>query len=206
MARKTGSRRRSTTSGSDSSQTMRDSAQRIWLAGLGAFERAKTDGPKMFESLVEQGRNMGARAVGAADDALKNMRQASFSGGRWDKLEQAVEDRVSKSLARLGLLTGREVESLSRQVAELNETVHDLMRGGAPAAKRAAKPAKGTAKRARRTAKSAQTAGKRAKGTAPRAPSTAKRATGTAGRSTAQRAGKSKSKARAAAKSTPPRE
>ena len=55
----------------DAAQAIRDSAQKIWLAGLGAFERAKTDGPRMFETLVEQGRTMGARAVGMADEAMK---------------------------------------------------------------------------------------------------------------------------------------
>src|SRR5947208_1229905 len=66
MARKSKTRsRRDDSSGNDSG--VRDSAQKIWLAGLGAFERAKTEGPRMFETLVEQGRNMGARAVGAAD-------------------------------------------------------------------------------------------------------------------------------------------
>jgi poly(hydroxyalkanoate) granule-associated protein len=152
MARKTSSRRRSSPAGDDSGASVRDSAQKIWLAGLGAFERAKTEGPRMFESLVEQGRNMGARAVGAADEALKNMRE---SGGKWDKLEQVFEDRVSKSLSRLGVLTGREVDSLSKQVADLNETVHNLMRSGAKPAKSGARRAKNPAKRAKAPAKRA---------------------------------------------------
>jgi poly(hydroxyalkanoate) granule-associated protein len=161
MARKTSSRRRSS-SGNETAQAVRDSAQKIWLAGLGAFERAKSEGPKMFESLVEQGRSMGARAVGAADEAMKNMRQASSAaGGKWDKLEQVFEDRVSKSLGRLGVLTGREVESLSKQVAELNETVRSLMREGGKAAKGGARRATGTAKRAKSTAKRATTRAKR---------------------------------------------
>jgi poly(hydroxyalkanoate) granule-associated protein len=127
----------------DATQAIRDSAQKIWLAGLGAFERAKTEGPRMFETLVEQGRNMGARAVGMADDALKNMREAGYAGNRWDKLEQVFEDRVSKSLSRLGVMTTREVEELSRQVRELNETVQGLMAGAAARATGAATGAGG---------------------------------------------------------------
>ena len=116
---------------SDPAQAIRDSAQKIWLAGLGAFERAKTEGPRMFETLVEQGRNMGARAVGMADDALKGMREAGYGGNRLEKLEQVFEERVSKSLSRLGVLTTREVEELSRQVRELNESVQSLMENAA---------------------------------------------------------------------------
>jgi poly(hydroxyalkanoate) granule-associated protein len=137
MARKSKNRTSQGNDSGDAQQAIRDSAQKIWLAGLGAFERAKTDGPRMFETLVEQGRNMGARAVGAADEALKNIRQANYGGMKLDKLEQVFEERVSKSLQRLGVLTSREVEALSRQVEELNETVRN-MAGRSGGAKRAA--------------------------------------------------------------------
>jgi poly(hydroxyalkanoate) granule-associated protein len=122
------------------SQAVRDSAQKIWLAGLGAFERAKSEGPKMFETLVEQGRSLGAKAREGADQAMRAMREGASQGGaRWDKLEQVFEDRVSKSLNRLGVITSKEVDQLSRQVSELNDNVRKLMRGGGKAA-----PAKGT--------------------------------------------------------------
>jgi hypothetical protein len=81
MARKSKTRSTRSTDSSDAAQAIRDSAQKIWLAGLGAFERARTDGPRMFETLVEQGRNMGARAIGAADEALKSARESGFSLG-----------------------------------------------------------------------------------------------------------------------------
>ena len=131
MARSSKSRRTSQDASNDTAQAVRDSAQKIWLAGLGAFERARTEGPRMFETLVEQGRQMGARAVGAADDALKTMREANYSGGRWDKLEQVFEDRVSKSLSRLGVVTARELSDLSRQVDELNQRMAKMMERGA---------------------------------------------------------------------------
>jgi len=56
-----------------SAQAIRDSAQRIWLAGLGAFEHARTEGPRVFDALVAQGRTLGARAAGAADEALRSL-------------------------------------------------------------------------------------------------------------------------------------
>jgi poly(hydroxyalkanoate) granule-associated protein len=131
------------------SQAVRDSAQKIWLAGLGAFERAKTDGPKMFETLVEQGRSLGTKAREGADQAMRAMREGAASGGaRWDKLEQVFEDRVAKSLGRLGVITGREVDQLSRQVQELNESVRRMMSGGG------AKPAARKGGGAKRKAKS----------------------------------------------------
>lgn len=159
MARKSKSRTRSEQGSSDSAQAIRDSAQKIWLAGLGAFERARTEGPRMFETLVEQGRSMGARAMGAADEALKTVREADYSRGRWDKLEQVFEDRVSRSLGRLGVLTARDVEDLSRQVSELNDTVRRMMASTARQAKGAAK--KGAAKKGAASRRKAASPGAR---------------------------------------------
>jgi poly(hydroxyalkanoate) granule-associated protein len=145
------------------SQAGRDSAQKIWLAGLGAFERAKSEGPKMFEALVEQGRSLGVKAREGADQAMRAMREgASDAGGKWDKLEQVFEQRVAKSLNRLGVITSKEVDDLSRQVRELNDNVRDMMRGGARSAKAAA-PKRKASKAKRATRKGAATRKKAAK-------------------------------------------
>lgn len=128
------------TPGENAAQGMRDSAQKIWLAGLGAFERAKSDGPKMFDTLVEQGKGLRSRASEAADQALKAVReQAGEAQGRWDKLEQVFEDRVSRALHKLGVVTSSEVTELSRQVDELTRQVKQMGAARAKAAPRAKK-------------------------------------------------------------------
>ena len=130
------------TGDSETAKAVTDSAQKIWLAGLGAFERAKAEGPKMFEVLVEQGKGFAERARGAADQALQSVREgASGAGGRFDKLEQVFEDRVSKSLGRLGVMTRGEVADLSKQVASLTEEVRSMMRSGAGTASKASRGA-----------------------------------------------------------------
>ena len=134
MATKKASRGAGAASESELGRAMADSAQKIWLAGLGAFERARAEGPKMFEVLVEQGKGFAERARGAADQALASVRAgATGAGGRFDKLEQVFEDRVSKSLGRLGVMTRGEVGDLARQVSELTEEVRKLT-AGAPKA------------------------------------------------------------------------
>jgi poly(hydroxyalkanoate) granule-associated protein len=147
------SRKRAASGPEQAGEALRDSAQRIWLAGLGAFERAKSEGPRMFDTLVEQGKELRSRASDAADQALKAVReQAGEAQGKWDKLEQVFEDRVSRSLSRLGVLTSREVGDLSRQVEELNRQVREMMKASAraPAARGGSKPkAKAKAKKAR---------------------------------------------------------
>jgi poly(hydroxyalkanoate) granule-associated protein len=129
------------------------SAQKIWLAGLGAFARARTEGDKFFELLVEQGKGLRGKTENAADQALKSVRSQadatlSTAQGKWDKLEQVFEDRVSRSLNRLGVLTSKDVDELARQVADLNDSVRALMGGAAPKRTRKAAARKAPAKKA----------------------------------------------------------
>ena len=139
-------------------QAVADSAQKIWLAGLGAFSRARTGSDRVFETLVEQGKGLRERAMGAADEALTRVRAqaetaTADAAGRFDKLEQVFEERVSRALSRLGVLTNREVDDLSRRVDELNESVRQLMAGKAkPSRAPRAKPAGTRKKRAAKRA------------------------------------------------------
>ena len=153
--------------GNETARAINDSAQKIWLAGLGAFERARAEGPRMFDTLVEQGKSLGGQAREAADQALRTLKeQASGAGGRFDKLEQVFEDRVSTSLRRLGVVTRSEVADLSQGVRELSDQVREMMsaQGRAPAAPRAGKSARKSGAKARRKVKStAKKAAKRAK-------------------------------------------
>ena len=149
MARKSRSKARAARSVADNplAQSVVESAQQIWLAGLGAFSRARSEGDKMFQVLVERGKAMRGQARSAADQAYKSARAqadaaATQAAGKWDKLEQVFEDRVSRSLNRLGVLTSKDVDTLARQVEELNANVRALMgakKGKAPARKRAKK-------------------------------------------------------------------
>ena len=108
--------------------------------------------------LVEQGKGLRAKTEKAADAALRTVRtQAdttiSNAQGQWDKLEQVFEDRVSRSLNRLGVLSSKDVEDLARQVAELNQSVRDLMGGAAPKARRKAPARKKAAAKRKAAAK-----------------------------------------------------
>ncbi len=152
MATRKGPRARQSSAGnaaSDAAKGISDSAQKIWLAGLGAFERARAEGPRMFDTLVEQGKSLGGQAREAADQALRSLKDgASSAGGRFDKLEQVFEDRVSKSLGRLGVLTRGEVADLSQDVRNLADQMRELMARQQQAGARATSKAKAGAKRA----------------------------------------------------------
>jgi poly(hydroxyalkanoate) granule-associated protein len=125
-----------------------DSAQKIWLAGLGAFAKAQEEGGKVFETLVQQGqalekktRAMAGQTVGKAVEAARAQATESVSKatGTIDKLDQVFQDRVHRSLNKLGVLTARDIDDLTRQVTELSESVRSLVASEKTVAKR--KPA-----------------------------------------------------------------
>jgi poly(hydroxyalkanoate) granule-associated protein len=121
-----------------SAKQVMESAQQIWLAGLGAFSKAQTEGRKAFDGLIS--RHVAESTIETAkEQASKTIGMAT---GKFDKLEQVFEDRVHKSLSRLGVLTSKDVEALSGQVAELSEAVRGLI------AQEKRAPTKNTAKTA----------------------------------------------------------
>lgn len=111
-----------------SADRIKDSAQQIWLAGLGAFAKMQQEGSKAFEALVKDGTGMQKKTQQAAEETLAQA-QARMSGfatdfgakaaGQWGKLENIFEERVAKALEKIGVPTGEEVEALRARVAEL---------------------------------------------------------------------------------------
>jgi len=103
---------------------IRESANQIWLAGLGAFSKAQEEGLKMFESLVEEGEKIQEKTKTAADERIAEGR--SKATGAWDRLEQVFEDRVERALHRLNVPSRKDVDILSQRVAELTEMTKKL--------------------------------------------------------------------------------
>jgi hypothetical protein len=44
--------------------SVKDSAQQIWLAGMGAFSKAQEEGGKVFETLVKEGMSLQKKTQG----------------------------------------------------------------------------------------------------------------------------------------------
>lgn len=132
--------------------TVKESAQQIWLAGLGAFSKAQEEGGKVFEALVREGVTLQKRTQAAAEEKLTeaSSRMTSMASdlsnkasGQWDKLETIFEDRVSRALKKLGVPTAREIDALVDRIEELQRTVAALKGGSAGGGRKVA--AKGVA-------------------------------------------------------------
>ena len=103
---------------------VRDSANRIWLAGLGAFSKAQQEGANMFETLVAEGEKFQERTKGAADERMAEMKEKA--SGTWDKLEKVFEDRVAGALHSLNVPSRHDIDTLSKRVHELTAITQKL--------------------------------------------------------------------------------
>lgn len=152
--------------------TIRDSAQQIWLAGLGAFSRAQDEGSKVFETLAREGLDIQRRTRAATGERLGSVgeKMSRAAGGfsrqatqSWDRLEQGFEDRVLRALARMGVPSSREIDELVARVDTLNEAVQSLESKVRRAARKtsAAKTSARARKTSTRAEKPADTEGKK---------------------------------------------
>lgn len=125
------------------SKTLSESAQQIWLAGVGAFSRAQAEGGKLFEALVKEGMTLEQTArkiAGGRADVVREAVESRVGQARgravdtWDKLEKVFEDRVQRALVKLGVPNRDDLNGLSARVDILNAELRRL--DGKPAVKR----------------------------------------------------------------------
>ncbi len=106
----------------DMSQRMKDSAQHIWLAGLGAFAKAQEEGTKVFENLVKEGSHLQQttqQAQAKMTEAAEKVGQ--MASGQMDKLETIFEERVAKALKSMGLPSAQDVADLKARLEQLEK-------------------------------------------------------------------------------------
>jgi len=153
------------------SGSVKDSAQQIWQAGLGAFAKAQAEGTRAFEALVKEGTALQRKTQSAAEDRISEASHrmthmatdiSSKASGHWDKLENIFEERVAKALNKLGVPSAKDIQVLIAHIDELKLSVQKLSdekpKASAKASAVRRKPPSKAAAPVRAAAKSAKTA------------------------------------------------
>ena len=103
---------------------LRKSAEKVWLAGLGALATAEEEGGKAFKSLVRKGERYQKSLKKPVGDARKQVEGTvedvrDQAGKTWKKVEGAFDHQVTMALHRLGVPTRQEIADLTRRVETL---------------------------------------------------------------------------------------
>jgi len=129
---------------------VKDSAQNLLTAGLGAITKAQEESTRVIENLVKEGQEIQERSVKFADQKMVEVtdKVSKIAGSvstkataQWDKLEQVFEERVARALSRLGVPTNRDIQQLTERIEALQAAVQELTGHKAGAAKAPAKKA-----------------------------------------------------------------
>ena len=136
--------------------TLLDSANQIWLAGLGAYARAEEEGTRVFDQLVALGERVESRArdqvlrpFHAAERKVDEVRDSA--SGVANHIRLAFERRVARFLNALQIPTSRDVDELTQRVEELTVAL-DRMERRAAAQQSTTVRSKTTGKKATRAA------------------------------------------------------
>lgn len=141
-------------------KSITESAQHIWLAGMGAFNRAQAEGSKLFETLVRDGLSLeqtarkfaGSRANVVRDVVEGRVDQArERASDTWDKLEKVFEERVQRALVKLGVPGRDDLNALTQRVERLTSELRKAGSGDSKPARKAAAPAKPAPSKAKPT-------------------------------------------------------
>ncbi|HET7929959.1 MAG TPA: phasin family protein [Rhodanobacteraceae bacterium] len=141
------------TSGQRFSRGVMDSAQQIWLAGLGALSRTQQEGGKFFDALVEEGVRIQEKTHAYTQEQVRTVREQSgpwLEGARKrtseavGKLEQAFDARIARAVKRMQVPTHADIEALSSRIDALTRELQSARAArGNPAPRKSAprKPA-----------------------------------------------------------------
>ncbi|MDH3744661.1 MAG: phasin family protein [Acidobacteriota bacterium] len=114
-----------------SQNELAESANKIWLAGLGAFAVAEEEGSKVFKTLVKKGEGFERRSKkqlekvqGDVEGQVETAREKAE--GAWNKLGKSFDEKVSDALGRLGVPSRMEIQKLTKRVEQLTRKVDGL--------------------------------------------------------------------------------
>jgi len=112
-------------------QELKESAHKIWLAGLGAMSVAEEEGSKLFKNLVEKGEAYEFRGREPFNQVRDKVGKAAGkarekAGETWDRLEERIDEAVAAAVRRLGLPDRDEIANLTQRVEELIAVVDEL--------------------------------------------------------------------------------
>lgn len=133
----------------DFKEEIKQNAEKVWLAGLGALATAEEEGGKLFRGLMKKGESYEKKGLAQFDKLKAKVEGVAETakdraGEAWGRVEDKVEDvedklddRVAVVLRKLGVPSKNEISTLTRRVEELTLLVEKKLKPTRKAAKRA---------------------------------------------------------------------
>ena len=142
----------------DTADSVKETVQNVFLAGLGALSLAEEEGSKLFKKLVKKGEKVDLPGFGAdrvqqirkqlddATDTASDAVKGRVSDAKYvatetaDKVEDRISDAVATVMKRIGVPTRDEISELTASVERLTAHIDTLRKERAATPAPAAEP------------------------------------------------------------------
>jgi poly(hydroxyalkanoate) granule-associated protein len=106
---------------------LKESAHKIWLAGLGALAAAEEEGTKLFNRLVDRGKDFEAKGKVQVDKVMAEAEKVKTKAGEtFEEWTAKADERFTGLLQKLGVPTRDEIHTLTQKVEELTAKIEQL--------------------------------------------------------------------------------
>lgn len=128
---------------------VKESAHKVWLAGLGAIAVAEKEGSRFFKNLVKKGEKFEAKRKEQVDKAVDRVKDTVKDGveevrdeveSRWQRLGDSFDRKVGRAVERLGVPSREEIHKLTQRVENLTAKLDALQKKPQGPARKATSP------------------------------------------------------------------
>ena len=119
---------------------LKETANKVWLAGLGALATAGEEGGKLFDKLAKKGETFESQGKKRVDRVKSEVERVADkakdqASSAWSKIESMIDDKVTAALHRVGVPTRDEIKNLSARVADLSRKIEQSKPKARPTAR-----------------------------------------------------------------------
>lgn len=119
---------------------LKETANKVWLAGLGALATAGEEGGKLFDRLAKKGESFESQGKKQVENAKSRIEKVADqakdqASSAWSRIESMIDDKVTAALHRVGVPTRDEIKNLSARVADLSRKIEQSKPKARPAAR-----------------------------------------------------------------------
>ena len=107
----------------DRLEDLKNSFDKVWLAGLGALAQAEKQGGRFFKTLVKKGKKY-EELIPVAGDAVKDSVKAARkqANDAFQGMEAAFDRQVKAAMKRAGLASKKDIDALKKEIASLKKS------------------------------------------------------------------------------------
>jgi poly(hydroxyalkanoate) granule-associated protein len=112
----------------DIRKIVKESAQKCFLAGLGALSLAGEKGSRLFDDLVKKGKDFESKSKQGAENRAESMTEIKKMAESYGKtFESAMDEKLKKVINKIGIPTKEDISNLNKRIEALMANLEGIL-------------------------------------------------------------------------------